>query len=88
MLGLTSVVLGVSAVSALQEQWRPICRRASGPELHTCSAQEPLVLVGTPYIIIAAYAVRSLPASVRAGVAALRADRSRHRRSFGEPGSG
>jgi iron(III) transport system permease protein len=32
---------------------------------------EPLVLVGTPYIIIAAYAVRSLPASVRAGVAAL-----------------
>jgi iron(III) transport system permease protein len=28
-------------------------------------------LVGTPYIIIAAYAVRSLPASVRAGVAAL-----------------
>lgn len=34
-------------------------------------AHEPLVLVGTPYIIIAAYAVRSLPASVRAGVAAL-----------------
>jgi iron(III) transport system permease protein len=33
--------------------------------------QEPLVLVGTPYIIIAAYAVRSLPASVRAGIAAL-----------------
>ena len=31
----------------------------------------PLALVGTPYIIIAAYAVRSLPASVRAGVAAL-----------------
>jgi iron(III) transport system permease protein len=28
-------------------------------------------LVGTPYIVIAAYAVRSLPASVRAGVAAL-----------------
>ena len=32
---------------------------------------ESLALVGTPYIIIAAYAVRSLPASVRAGVAAL-----------------
>ncbi len=28
-------------------------------------------MVGTPYIIIAAFAVRSLPASVRAGVAAL-----------------
>lgn len=32
---------------------------------------EPLALIGTPYIVIAAYAVRSLPASVRAGVAAL-----------------
>ncbi|MCA9918001.1 MAG: iron ABC transporter permease [Anaerolineales bacterium] len=32
---------------------------------------EPLAIIGTPYIIIAAFAVRSLPASVRAGVAAL-----------------
>ena len=32
---------------------------------------QPLALVGTPYIIVAAYAVRSLPASVRAGVASL-----------------
>ncbi len=32
---------------------------------------KPLALVGTPYIILAAYIVRSLPASVRAGVAAL-----------------
>lgn len=31
----------------------------------------PLALVGTPFIILAAFAVRSLPASVRAGVAAL-----------------
>jgi iron(III) transport system permease protein len=31
----------------------------------------PMALVGTPFIIIAAYAVRSLPASVRAGIAAL-----------------
>ena len=31
----------------------------------------PLTLTGTPYIILAAYIVRSLPASVRAGVAAL-----------------
>ena len=30
-----------------------------------------LALIGTPYIIVAAYAVRSLPASVRAGVASL-----------------
>ncbi|MBI3740671.1 MAG: ABC transporter permease subunit [Chloroflexi bacterium] len=32
---------------------------------------ETLALVGTPYIVLAAYAVRSLPASVRAGIAAL-----------------
>ena len=31
----------------------------------------PLALVGSPFIIIAAYMVRSLPASVRSGVAAL-----------------
>lgn len=31
----------------------------------------PMALVGTAYIILAAYAVRSLPASVRSGVAAL-----------------
>jgi iron(III) transport system permease protein len=34
-------------------------------------AGSPLTLVGTPYIILAAFAVRSLPASVRAGVASL-----------------
>ncbi len=32
---------------------------------------KPLALVGTPYIILAAFAVRSLPASVRSGVASL-----------------
>ncbi len=32
---------------------------------------EPLALVGTPYVVIAAYVVRSLPASARAGMAAL-----------------
>jgi len=36
-----------------------------------CFMGQPLALVGTPFIIIAAYVVRSLPASVRAGVAAL-----------------
>ncbi len=32
---------------------------------------EPMALIGTAYIIIFAYAVRSLPASVRAGVASM-----------------
>ncbi|MGQ9841286.1 MAG: ABC transporter permease subunit [Anaerolineae bacterium] len=36
-----------------------------------CFMGQPLALIGTPYIILAAFAVRSLPASVRAGVAAL-----------------
>ncbi len=36
-----------------------------------CFYGETLALVGSPYIILAAYAVRSLPASVRAGVASL-----------------
>ncbi|MBN1661723.1 MAG: iron ABC transporter permease [Anaerolineae bacterium] len=36
-----------------------------------CFMGKPLALVGSAYIIIAAFAVRSLPASVRAGVAAL-----------------
>jgi iron(III) transport system permease protein len=36
-----------------------------------CFMGAPLALVGTAYIIIAAFAVRSLPASVRAGIAAL-----------------
>jgi iron(III) transport system permease protein len=36
-----------------------------------CFMGKPLALTGTPYIIIAAFAVRSLPASVRAGVASL-----------------
>jgi iron(III) transport system permease protein len=36
-----------------------------------CFSGQPLALVGSPFIILAAFAVRSLPASVRAGVAAL-----------------
>ena len=32
---------------------------------------KPMALVGTPYIVLAAFAVRSLPASVRSGVASL-----------------
>jgi iron(III) transport system permease protein len=36
-----------------------------------CFSGQPLALIGTPYIILAAFAVRSLPASVRAGTASL-----------------
>ena len=37
----------------------------------SASWAQPLALIGTPYIILAAFAVRSLPASVRAGIASL-----------------
>ena len=36
-----------------------------------CFMGAPMALIGTPYIILAAFAVRSLPASVRAGIASL-----------------
>jgi len=72
MLGLTYAVLGVSAASALRGRWRTTYAVGlMALSYALVFAQEPLALVGTPYIIIAAYAVRSLPASVRAGVAAL-----------------
>jgi iron(III) transport system permease protein len=72
LLGLTYAVLGVAAVSALRLRWRTIyVVGLIALSYALVFAQEPLMLVGTPYIIIAAYAVRSLPASVRAGMAAL-----------------
>ncbi len=58
------------------ERWSPRVRVIVGLALvAVCSALafygETLALVGTPYIILAAYSVRSLPASVRAGIASL-----------------
>ncbi len=58
------------------ERWSPRARVIVGLALvAVCSALafygETLALVGTPYIILAAYSVRSLPASVRAGIASL-----------------
>lgn len=58
------------------ERWSPRVRAFVGVGLiAVCAALafygETLALVGSPYIILAAYAVRSLPASVRAGVASL-----------------
>jgi iron(III) transport system permease protein len=72
---LTAVILLVAAglpISRMPEKYRLLF---TGISLALGSAllftDEPLKLVGTPFIIIAAYVVRSLPASVRAGIAAL-----------------
>ncbi len=72
MLGFTSLALGIYAISRVREgtkQWVALSFLALSAALTFVG--KPLALVGTPYIVIAAYAVRSLPASVRAGVAAL-----------------
>ncbi|RME56595.1 MAG: hypothetical protein D6790_14475, partial [Caldilineae bacterium] len=72
MLGFTFLVAALYPISQAEARWRPWL--AAGLMI-PCAALTffgaPLALVGTPYIVIAAYAVRSLPASVRAGVAAL-----------------
>ena len=72
ILGFTYTVLGAFVVERFTQRARmlvSIVLVALG-----CAATfwgEPLALVGSPYIILAAYAVRSLPASVRAGITSL-----------------
>jgi iron(III) transport system permease protein len=72
ILGYTFLTLSIFAVMELRGFWRVVV--AFGAVVLSGSLVffgQSLALVGTPYIIVAAYAVRSLPASVRAGVAAL-----------------
>jgi iron(III) transport system permease protein len=72
MLGFTYTVLGAFVV----ERFTPRARVPVSVVLIAVGCAltfwgEPLALVGSPYIVLAAYAVRSLPASVRAGIASL-----------------
>ncbi|MGE5264661.1 MAG: ABC transporter permease [Acidobacteriota bacterium] len=72
LLGFTYMAMA----GFMMDRWSPRVRIIAGLGLiAVCSALtfygETLALVGSPYIILAAYAVRSLPASVRAGVASL-----------------
>jgi iron(III) transport system permease protein len=71
---LGSVLIILAVTIALQE--RPAFRRVLiplflGGSFALIFGGKPMALVGTPYIILAAFAVRSLPASVRSGVASL-----------------
>ena len=72
ILGYTFLALSIFAVTEMRGVWRGIVAlmaiMLSGALVFF---GESLTLVGTPYIIVAAYAIRSLPASVRAGVASL-----------------
>ncbi|MGC8782526.1 MAG: ABC transporter permease subunit, partial [Anaerolineae bacterium] len=83
---LTAIIYTFLSVLVVADPIWPRAGRAEGrlPDTQTiltaallaliavlCFVGQPLALVGTPFIIIAAFVVRSLPASVRAGVAAL-----------------
>lgn len=72
LLGVIYGVVAVVLVTRLQGAARLVVAGVSLALIYAMMfAGEPFVLIGTPYIILAAYAVRSLPASVRAGVAQL-----------------
>jgi iron(III) transport system permease protein len=72
ILGFTYLALSIFAVMEMRGLWRAIVAFiAVMLSAALVFFGQSLSLVGTPYIIVAAYAVRSLPASVRAGVASL-----------------
>ncbi|MFN8454998.1 MAG: iron ABC transporter permease [Anaerolineae bacterium] len=72
LLGLTFVTIGLFILGVVGARVRLyVALLLLSVSAALSLVGEPLALVGTSYIIIFAYAVRSLPASVRAGVAAL-----------------
>ncbi|RME69952.1 MAG: iron ABC transporter permease, partial [Chloroflexi bacterium] len=72
LMGLTFITIGILTLGRVREQVRtPVALLLLSGGAALSMVGEPLALVGSAYIIIFAYAVRSLPASVRAGVAAL-----------------
>jgi iron(III) transport system permease protein len=72
VLAMGLILLGALLASRESGRWRLILGTVllAIPAALTFT-DKPLALVGTPFIILAAFTVRSLPASVRAGVAAL-----------------
>jgi len=72
LLGMGLLFISALVVRAENSRWRlPLGVIALALPCVLFYQGMPLALTGTPYIILAAYIVRSLPASVRAGVAAL-----------------
>lgn len=72
LMGLTFVAVGIFILGQVGSRVRaPVAVLLLSVSAALSFVGEPLALVGTSYIVIFAYAVRSLPASVRAGVAAL-----------------
>jgi iron(III) transport system permease protein len=72
LMGLTFITIAIFMLAQVGQSVRvPVALLTLSVSAGLTLQGEPLALVGTSYIIIFAYAVRSLPASVRAGVAAL-----------------
>ncbi len=72
LLGMTLLFISALLLRGEDRRWRlPLGAAALALPCALFYHGLPLALTGTPYIILAAYIVRSLPASVRAGVAAL-----------------
>ncbi len=72
ILGFTYTALGAFIVGKFTPRARvPVTLALLAVGCAVTFLGTPLALVGSPYIILAAYAVRSLPASVRAGIASL-----------------
>ncbi len=72
LMGLTFIMIGIFAIAQTGSRVKlPVSFLLLTTAAALSFTGEPMALIGTAYIIIFAYAVRSLPASVRAGVAAL-----------------
>ncbi len=72
LMGMGLLFISALLVRAENSRWRlPLGVAALALPCALFYQGQPLALTGTPYIILAAYMVRSLPASVRAGIAAL-----------------
>jgi len=73
LMAIGMMVVGVVILMNIHKRWQRLILGTAGL-LVPCAlffTGEPLRLVGGAYIIMAAYIVRSLPASVRAGMATL-----------------
>jgi iron(III) transport system permease protein len=72
LLGIALIFITALLVRSESPRWRiPLGVVALALPCLLIYQGKPLALTGTPFIILAAFIVRSLPASVRAGVAAL-----------------
>jgi iron(III) transport system permease protein len=72
LLGLTFITIIIFLMIKIGKRARtPVAFLMLTTSMALALVGQPMALIGTSYIILFAFAVRSLPASVRAGVAAL-----------------